>query len=576
MKKSRFFCVLAMVVVVSMLLGACGATPEPTKVAAPEPTKEAAPEPTKEAAPEPTKEAAPAEPKIATFIWTQEFDSLSPLYTNMWFSSITHQIWNCWAWDFDDQSNARPVLVKEMPSAANGGISADGRVITLKLRDDLVWSDGTPLTSADLLFTYEMTVNPANAVASVAPYDEMEKVEAPDAQTLVMTFKEAYAPWVGTLWHGIMPAHVLKPVFEAAGTIDQAEWNLAPTVGCGPFVFAEWESGSFAHFVANEKYWLGKPKIDEIYFRFVPDDASQVAALQTGDGDLGTFISYADIPTLQEAKVEMINVFSGYNEGYYFYLDPEKGHPALQDVNVRKAIAYGTNRDAVCKDLLLGLTKPAASSWDNTPWVDPTIQPYPFDPEEANKLLDAAGWVDSNGDGTRDKDGVELVLDYGTTTREVRKDTQAVIQQQLAAVGIKVNLLNAESDLFFSGYGDGGPAASGEYDMFEYSTVFNYPDPDTAEWLCSEIPSDESPDGTNWMAVCDKELEDLLMLQRTQVDSAERQATFHKITKLIFDKVYWLGIWQDPDVWAIGPTLKNVKISGATPFFNILEWELTE
>lgn len=72
----------------------------------------------------------------------------------MWFSSITHQIWNCWAWDFDDQSNARPVLVKEMPSAANGGISADGRVITLKLRDDLVWSDGTPLTSADLLFTY--------------------------------------------------------------------------------------------------------------------------------------------------------------------------------------------------------------------------------------------------------------------------------------------------------------------------------------------------------------------------------------------------------------------------------------
>jgi len=578
MKKSWLFCVLAMLVVASMLLSACGPATEPTTVA--EPPTEVVVEPTTAAEPptevvvEPT--AVPAEPKIATFIWTQEFDSLSPLYTNMWFSSITHQIWNCWAWDFDDLSAARPILVKEMPSAANGGISADNKTITLKLRDDLVWSDGEPLTSADLLFTYEMTVNPANAVASVAPYDELEKVEAPDAQTLVMTFKEPYAPWVGTLWHGILPEHVLKPVFEADGTIDQAEWNLAPTVGCGPFTFKEWESGSFAHFVANENYWLGKPKIDEIYFRFVPDDASQVAALQTGDGDLGTFISYADIPTLQDAKVEMINVFSGYNEGYYFYMDPEKGHPALQDVRVRQAIAYATNRDALCQNLLLGLTKPSASDWDNTPWVDPTIQPYPYDPEQAKKLLDEAGWVDSNGDGTRDKDGVELVLDYGTTTREIRKDTQAVVQQELAAVGIAVNLLNAESDLFFSGYGEGGPCATGEYDMFEYSTVFNFPDPDTAEWLCSEIPSDESPDGTNWMAVCDKELEDLLMLQRTQVDSAARQETFHKITKLIFDKVYWLGIWQDPDIWAIGPTLKNVKISGATPFFNIIEWELTE
>jgi peptide/nickel transport system substrate-binding protein len=566
MKKSWIVSLLAIVVVASMLLTACGPAAEPTKVVAP-PTKAPA---------APTVTPVPAEPKIATFIWTQEFDSLSPLYTNMWFSSITQQIWNCWAWEFDDQANPRPVLVKEMPSTTNGGISADGKTLTLKLRDDLVWSDGTPLTSADMLFTYEMTVNPANAVASTAPYDQLEKVAAPDAQTLVMTFKEPYAPWVGTLWHGILPAHVLQPVFEKNGNIDQAEWNLAPTVGCGPYVFKEWQSGSFARFAANDKYWLGKPKIDEIYFRFVPDDASQVAALQTRDGDLGTFISYEDIPTLQSANVQMITVFSGYAEGIYFYLDPIKGHPALQDERVRKAIALATNRQALCTDLLLGLTKPAATDWDNTPWNDPSLQPYPYDPAQAKALLDSAGWVDSNVDGSRDKNGVELVLDYGTTTREVRKDTQAVVQQQLAEVGIKVNLLNAESDLFFSSYGEGGPAAKGEYDMFEYSTAYNFPDPDTAEWLCSEIPTDEKPDGTNWMANCDPELDGLFALQRTQVDIAQRQATFHTITKLIFDKVYWLGYWQDPDIWAIGPRLKNVKISGATPFYNIIEWELTQ
>lgn len=514
--------------------------------------------------------------KVATFIWTQEFDVLNPLYTNMWFSSITQQIWNCWAWDFDDQNNPHPVLVKEMPSEENGGISPDGRVITLKLRDDIVWSDGTPITSEDFIFTYEMTMSPKNTVASTFPYDKLEKVEAPDARTVVMTFKEPFAAWQATLWHGLLPAHVLRPVFEKEGTIDNAEWNRAPTVGCGPFVFKEWESGSFARFVANDKYWLGRPKIDEIFIRFVPDDASQVAALKAGDGDLGTFIAYSDIPTLEQAGVHMVKVFSGYNEGWYFYLHPEKGHPALKDVKVRQAIALAFDRFSICKDLLLGLTKPPATYWANTPWEDPTLEPWPYDPERAKQLLDEAGWKDTNGDGVRDKDGVELVLTLGTTTREIRRDVQAVAQQQLAQVGIKLELANADSDIFFGSYGEGGPCATGQFDIFEYSTVTNYPDPDTADWLCKEIPSDENPAGVNWQAVCDEELDGLFQLQATQVDPAERQQTFHKITRLIYEKVYWLGVWEDPDIWAVGPRLKNVRLSGATPFFNIVEWDLSQ
>jgi len=518
--------------------------------------------------------AGPA--KTATFIWTQEPDVLNPLYTNMWFSSITQQIWNCWAWDFDDQNNPHPVLVKEMPSEENGGISPDGRVITLKLRDDIVWSDGKPITSEDFVFTYEMTMNPKNTVASTHPYDKLEKVEAPDPKTVVMTFKEPFAAWQATLWHGLLPAHILRPVFEKEGTIDNAEWNRAPTVGCGPFVFKEWESGSFIRFVANKKYWLGRPKIDEIFIRIVPDDASQVAALKAGDGDLGTFIAYSDIPTLEQAGVHMVKVFSGYNEGWYFYLHPEKGHPALKDVRVRQAIALAFDRFSVCKDLLLGLTKPPATYWANTPWQDPTLEPWPYDPERAKQLLDEAGWKDTNGDGVRDKDGVELVLTLGTTTREIRRDVQAVAQQQLAQVGIKLELANADSDIFFNSYGEGGPCATGQYDIFEYSTTPQYPDPDTADWLCSEIPSDENPSGVNWQSVCDEELDGLFKLQATQVDPAERQQTFHKITRLIYEKVYWLGVWEDPDIWAVGPRLKNVRLSGATPFFNIVEWDLSQ
>jgi peptide/nickel transport system substrate-binding protein len=279
------------------------------------------------------------------------------------------------------------------------------------------------------------------------------------------------------------------------------------------------------------------------------------------------------MPPLEEAGVQMLWSFSGYNEGIYFYLG-EEAHPAIKDVNVRKAIALGTDRFSLCKDLLLGRLDPAATYWDGTPWVDPSLKPLPYDPDQAKALLDAAGWVDSNGDGVRDKDGVELVLDYGTTTREIRVDTQAVLQQQLAAIGIKVNLLNYDSTIFFGSYAEGGPCATGQLDMFEYSTVVNFPDPDTSEWYCDEIPSDEAPDGINWMAVCDPALEDLFALQSAQVDYATRQATLHQISKYIYDNVYWLGLWVDPDNFAIGPRLLNVKLSGATPFFNVAEWDV--
>lgn len=521
----------------------------------------------------PTATTAPAKPKVATFIWNQEFDNLNPLYTNMWFASTTFQLGNCYAWNFDDQNAPVPVLVKEMPSAENGEISADGKVITFKLRQDLVWSDGQPLTSDDFLFTYNMTMNSANTVATTHPYELIDKVETPDKYTVVVTFKDPFAAWLGTMWHGIIPAHILKPVFDAKGTLNDADWNRKPTVSCGPFVFKEWESGSYARFDANPNYWLGKPKLDQVFFRFVPDTAAEIAAMTNKEGDLVAFFGYPDIATLQKAGVTTYRVFSGYNEGIYFNLGP-KGNAGLKDQAVRQAIAYALDATSFDKDVLLGGTVPAATYWDNTPWVDPSIKPYAFDPEKAKQLLDAAGWKDTNGNGTRDKNGVELDLKYGTTTREVRQSFQAVAQQELAAVGIKVELLNYDSDLFFSGYDKNGPAAHGDLDMFEYSTTTNFPDPDTAEWLCANIPTDESPSGSNWSFLCDNTLDSLFKLQATQVDFATRQKTFYQITKYIFDQALWIGIWQDPDLWGVSSRMTGVKFSGATPFYNIAEWDI--
>ena len=559
---------IPLLVVFVLLLSACGGQ-TPAATAAPAAAATDAP-----AAVATTAPAAPATGgKTATFIFTQEFDNLNPAYTNMWFSAITQQLWNCWVWNFDDKNAPIPVLVKEMPSAANGGVSADGKVITLKLRDDIVWSDGTPITADDFIFTDKMYMDPKNTVASQNPYDKMEKVEAPDPKTVVITFKEPNAGWMGSLYKGLLPKHILQPVFDAKGTINDADWNRNPTVGCGPYVLEKWESGSYASFVTNPNYWAAKPKIDKIFIRFVPDDASQIAALKAGEGDLGTFIALSDIPTLEAVGIQVVNAYSGYNEGIYFNMG-DKANPAMKDVKVRQAIGYAIDREAIVKDLLLGKTSVAATDWDNTPYVDTSIKPYPFDPEKAKSLLDEAGWK-VGADGTREKDGVKLSLKFGTTTREIRKDTQAVIQQSLAKVGIQVELLNADSDTFFAGYDKQGPAATGQYDMFEYSSVpSGWPDPDAVEWLCKEIPSNETPSGTNWSYMCDKDLDALFQLESSQIDAAARQVTFQSITKMIYDKAYWLGIWQDPDQWAISNKLSGVKISGVSPFFNITEWDI--
>ena len=356
----------------------------------------------------PTETAKPTGPKIVTFVFNGTIDTLNPLYSKRWFSSITHQIWNCWAWDYDSQNKPRPVLVKEIPSTQNGGISADNKVITLKLREDITWSDGTPITAQDFAFTYQMANDIQNMSILPYPYNKISQLDTPDDHTVVMTFSEPFIAWEATLWHGLLPAHILKPVYEQEQTLDAAAWNLAPTVGCGPFVFTEWVENDHVRFVRNENYWLGKPNIDEIYIRFAADDAAQKEALLNGQGDLGTFIAFSDAPSLESAGLKIASAFSGYNEGWIFYLNPYYGHPALLDIRVRQAIAMALDRFTLNRDLLHGLTQPAVSYWDNTPYIDPSISAWPYDPEKAKQLLDEAGWVDSNGDGVRDQDGVDI------------------------------------------------------------------------------------------------------------------------------------------------------------------------
>lgn len=562
MKNNKLFHRLSLLAVASLALAACGfGAAQPTATPTP-----------------------PAEPKVITITFTQEPDNLNPMYSEMFFSQITTGFWLRGLWTFDDSNQPVPQAALEVPSEANGGIADGGRTITVKLREDAVWSDGTPLTAGDFVFTYDMIMNDANTVQTRYPFEQyVASVTAVDDHTLEVKFNEPFAPWLTTVFAytpvSVLPRHILEPVFQQEGTLDNAAWNRAPTVGFGPFVFKEWESGSHLIFEKNPNWHGPAPKIDQVFIRIVPDDAAQEAAIKAGDTDIGVFLDYSQVAGINASGMaQVITVLSGYDEGWFLNVNPETAHPAMLEVNVRKALALAVDREKITDDLLLGLTEPPATFWDGTPpYGDPGLQPYPYDPEEAQKLLDEAGWVDSDGDGVRDKDGQKLELRYITNDRALRKDVQAVVEQMLNEVGIAVTLENHSSDIFWNSYGDDGPQAKGEYDIAQYSSVGSFPDPEASQnWLCSQISSADNPDGANWQGYCSQELDALLDRQATTVDLEARKALYYQIEKIMYDDVVWIGIWKDPDLWSVSNRLKAVRLSGATPFWNATDWEVAD
>jgi peptide/nickel transport system substrate-binding protein len=247
----------------------------------------------------------------------------------------------------------------------------------------------------------------------------------------------------------------------------------------------------------------------------------------------------------------------------------------MLDVNVRRALALATDRFSIVEDLLdPEVNQVNVTFWDNTPGYETTtLEPLPYDPDEAGRLLDEAGWIDTNGDGTRDKDGQELVLRYITNQRELRMNMQAVVQQQLQSIGVGTELVNHSSDIFWNGYNDGGPQAQGEYDIAQYSSApSGPPDPEASpNWMCDQIASADNPDGANWQGYCNPELEALLNEQAITTDPVARRALYEQIQQIMFDDMIYIGIWKDPDITSVNKRLQNVRLA-AMPFWNAHEW----
>jgi peptide/nickel transport system substrate-binding protein len=577
MKGNKLFYSLSIVVILAMVLAACGGTPTPTEAPpaateAPPPTT--APVATTEpvAATEPPAgcpEAAGTEPiafpdggKSAVGAWDQEPNNVSPHYTVMTFAVWVAQLTVVGLGEWDEKGNLVPELAAEVPTAENGGISPDGLTITWKLKDCLYWSDGERITADDVVFTWESLVDPANVPLNRTGYDKIESVTALDELTVEIKFAELYPPWPTLFTQGpnnngaILPEHILG---GQTGLENNPEIHQ-PTVASGPFVITEWVSGDHMTLLPNPNFYKGRPILDQIQIKFLPESETILAALQTGDVDWYGNFAESDISTVAalEPDVHLIVIPGSDFEHYFFNLATTEGVDGqgisdyngfcpFKDVNVRKAIILGMDRFTIVDVLLEGKTIVPAHQWPNSQW-DGGLEPYPYDPEQAMALLDEAGYTDADGDGIREGEcngeTVPLSFLFRTTTAPLRVDVATIVQQQLAEIGVDFRPEHLPAGTWFGTYAEGGPlfapAPDGGpgYDLGGYTTGY-YPDPYADDYLCNNIPN-AANDGTgdNAYHLCDPALDAMFAELNSTVDPAKRKVTLAEIQQYIHDNAY--------------------------------------
>jgi peptide/nickel transport system substrate-binding protein len=501
--------------------------------------------------------------KTLRVAFAQEPDNLNGYYTTMAFATWATFLQQANLFDYDENFKPIPRLVTEIPSFDNGGISKDGKVLTFKLKKDLKWSDGSPLTAEDVAFSYEMLKDKGNNMLQGGNITgTLQKVEKVDDLTVKLTFSEPqpYPENIGGPTNFfLLPAKVLKPVYDKDKSIEKADWNLNPTVFSGPYTLKEWKRGEVMTLVANPNFVSGKPKIDTIQIRFFAEPESSYQALAAGQIDW--------IPNLQSADSKKIGdltkdvTFYQLNGSYQEFLvfnvrkadQPRAGHPALQDVNVRKAIRLGVDREKLVKDALFGLASVTDSLYDSVKdYVSPEIKFVKADKAAAEKLLDDAGWK-KGADGIRAKDGVKLELRYVTTTAAQRKQNQAVIQQQLGDIGIKIVLENKPASEFFGAFANGGTLAIGEYDLAEFAnnTVTTNPVAGQARALmCEERVSEAKPGGQNNSGYCNEKMDAAVKAVETSLDKKVALDGVATIQKLMYDEVPQFTLYNRDDIYA--------------------------
>ncbi len=458
-------------------------------------------------------------------------------------------------------------LATEVPSLANGGISRDGRTYIYHLRKGVLWHDGVPFGARDVAFTWRAVVNPRNNILHREGYEEVASIETPDAATVVVHLKRRYPPFVTQFFttlqegsKGILPEHLLGKLSD----INQAPYNAAP-VGTGPFRFVRWDRGRGIDLVANEHYFRGRPKLNRVEFRVLPDDNTILAQMQTHEIDLVVSVA----TTLYQRYTQLDGVTATlypWNAENVFVLNNRKA--GLRHLEVRRAIAAAVDYDAIIGKVTHGvglvahdIVPPTAIGYTPNP-------PYAYDPIAAIALLEKNGWR-LGPDGVRRKGDERLafVMTIGAGSANAR-NIAIQIQSFMRAVGMDVTLKLSPYNVIFS---HDGPIETGTYDFADYSYTLPY-DPNNLIYLgCDERP----PIGENVTGYCDPSVDAGEQAGLRSDDPAVRAAIYHRVERRVHDTVPYIPLYVIRRPTAHSVDLKHFSAAPSiAPWWNAYAWEI--
>ncbi len=448
--------------------------------------------------------------------------------------------------DADGSGRLVPDLATAVPTRENGGISADGRSVTYHLRRGVRWHDGAPFDARDVIFSFAAAMNPNNSVPDRTGFDHVAAVRALDRYTVRVTLTRPFSPFVPSCFtmgandpYPILPAHLLAGKHD----INRDAYNAAP-VGLGPYKLVTWNRASRIVLAADPHYFRGKPAIPRIEIQIVPDPNTLQTLWKTraidyivGRVQLGrTFLDA--LRTRPDAHI----ILKPHYEFDFVLLNSSR--PPLDDVRVRRAIALGIDRMRIMRDLDGELWVPGDS--DRLPGqfaYDPSIVQPRYDVAAAARLLDAAGWT-VGSDGMRHRAGRPLALEFVATTESKSTGRFGLLaQQDLAKLGIRVDLKSYNYNQIWASKADHGIYQSGRFDLTYSGWQPNLVADHSYLFRCDTRP----PNGDNFGGICDPAIERAARQELDTMDPAREAAGDREITRRLIAQTYliFLGFNQE-------------------------------
>ena len=469
---------------------------------------------------------------------------------------------------YDDRGRLAGDAADAVPSLGNGGISADGRTIRYHLRPGLRFADGQALTAQDCVYSIRVIQDPSHNVQSRFGYDLIDQAEAPDARTLVLHLKRPFSPLLTVVLapqgFPIFPQHVLAPL-----DFNHGDFNTHP-LGSGPYVVMRWLRGDHVELRANPYYRGGKPKIERIDIRFVPDPNTAINLLRTKEvGGYFSDLDYGNAPVLRSVPGVRVTSTPMNAVGAIIFNTQD---PITSDPRVRRALAMALDIPSMIEKTYRGAMSARAAGRGLFIWAyDPKSYPdIRYDPGQARALLDAAGWVPGL-DGVRRKNRkrLELLLIIQSATPGDAIIGNTLSQYEREA-GAEVTIKQFNVTQLVAPANQNGPVYGGKFQLALYPFV-NGDDPDTTDqFACANVP----PRGYNKSRICDPALDALLARGQTEYDVAKRTAIYRKVEALLAREMPIALLYQRPELDTFTNRLRGQTTSLSGAWWNVGAWQL--